>query len=204
MSWTQSPPDRPGAHRRTARRPRDRFFILSGCSGGGKSTLLDALAALGFPTVPEPGRRIVQGESDPQSPRLPWNDMAGFARAALACADADYRRATGHEGPVFFDRGLVDAAVALSDATGVPLHDTLGNRPCYARTVFLVPPWPEIHVRDDQRRHGFRTARAEYQRLSAAYPALGYRVIIVPRTTVARRVAFVLRHVARAIRDPAA
>ena len=39
-----------------------RFVILSGCSGGGKSTLLDALAERGFAVVPEPGRRIVAKE----------------------------------------------------------------------------------------------------------------------------------------------
>ena len=37
----------------------DRFIILSGCSGGGKSTLLAELARRGFATVEEPGRRIV-------------------------------------------------------------------------------------------------------------------------------------------------
>ena len=36
-----------------------RHVILSGCSGGGKSTLLADLAGRGFGTVSEPGRRIV-------------------------------------------------------------------------------------------------------------------------------------------------
>ena len=37
----------------------ERFVILSGCSGGGKSTLLDELARRGHAVVAEPGRRIV-------------------------------------------------------------------------------------------------------------------------------------------------
>ena len=41
----------------------NRFIILSGCSGGGKSTLLAELARRGFATVEEPGRRIVIEEN---------------------------------------------------------------------------------------------------------------------------------------------
>jgi predicted ATPase len=37
----------------------DRFVVISGCSGGGKSTLLAELARRGYRTVEEPGRRIV-------------------------------------------------------------------------------------------------------------------------------------------------
>ncbi|SEI08083.1 AAA domain-containing protein [Rhizobium tibeticum] len=37
-----------------------KFVILSGCSGGGKSTLLAELAKRGFAVAEEPGRRIVK------------------------------------------------------------------------------------------------------------------------------------------------
>ena len=40
----------------------DRFVIISGCSGGGKSTLLAELARRGYRVVEEPGRRIVAEE----------------------------------------------------------------------------------------------------------------------------------------------
>jgi RNase adaptor protein for sRNA GlmZ degradation len=36
----------------------DRFVVISGCSGGGKSALLEELGRQGYPTVEEPGRRI--------------------------------------------------------------------------------------------------------------------------------------------------
>jgi predicted ATPase len=40
----------------------DRFVVISGCSGGGKSTLLAELGRRGHSTVEEPGRRIVAQE----------------------------------------------------------------------------------------------------------------------------------------------
>jgi predicted ATPase len=37
----------------------DRFVVISGCSGGGKSTLLAELGRRGHTVIEEPGRRIV-------------------------------------------------------------------------------------------------------------------------------------------------
>ncbi|MEL6962475.1 MAG: AAA family ATPase, partial [Pseudomonadota bacterium] len=42
----------------------ENFVVISGCSGGGKSTLLEALKRLGHGVVEEPGRRIVQSERE--------------------------------------------------------------------------------------------------------------------------------------------
>jgi predicted ATPase len=40
----------------------NRFVVLSGCSGGGKSTLLIELGRRGYATEEEPGRRVVKEE----------------------------------------------------------------------------------------------------------------------------------------------
>jgi predicted ATPase len=169
-----------------------RFVVISGCSGGGKSTLLDALAARGFATVPEPGRRIVAEERAGDGSALPWVDLRAFARRAIAMARDDLLAAEARAGPVFFDRGLVDAALALEDAGGPRLEETLGPARAYASRVFLAPPWPEIYQKDDARQHGFREAEAEFHRLSEAYPRLGYAPCLLPKTSVEARVAFVL------------
>ncbi len=42
---------------------RDFFVVLSGCSGGGKSTLLAELGRRGFRTFAEPGRQIVKEQT---------------------------------------------------------------------------------------------------------------------------------------------
>ncbi|WP_182084086.1 AAA family ATPase [Aureimonas sp. ME7] len=171
-----------------------RHVVLSGCSGGGKSTLLAELERRGFRTVPEPGRRIVEEELLGTGAALPWIDLAAFARRALEIAAADRTREVGGAGWVFFDRGLVDAAVALAYATGLPAPDALAPYERYHARVFMTPPWPEIHVRDDARRHDLAEGRAEYDRLLIAYRALGYDVLILPKTSVGKRADFVLRH----------
>lgn len=169
-----------------------RLIAISGCSGGGKSSLLSALANRGFTTVEEPGRRIVREELAGDGAALPWRDPVAFARRALAMSLSDLDRVAEQSGPVFFDRGLIDAAAALvhlghsSELDGVALE----NR--YDRTVFLAPPWPEIHVTDEERRHDFQAAALEYDRLLRFYTELGYRTHLLPKKSTDRRVAFVI------------
>lgn len=50
---------------------------------------------------------------------------------------------------------------------------SLGSAHRYHQRVFMAPPWPEIYVMDAERQHGFEEAKAEYERLMIAFPALG-------------------------------
>ncbi|WP_375595752.1 AAA family ATPase [Algihabitans albus] len=169
-----------------------RFFLISGCSGGGKSTLLVELKKRGHCVIEEPGRRIVTEEQAGTGAALPWIDMASFARRAIAMARSDLSFAERQSGFVFFDRGLVDAAVALEHAAGVPYRRTLGRERHYAPTVFLAPPWPEIYVQDGDRRHDLTAAVEEFERLKAALVDLGYSICLLPKASVNQRAEFLL------------
>jgi len=172
----------------------DRFFVISGCSGGGKSTLIEALAARGYATIEEPGRRIVRAELAGAGLALPWRNLAAFADRAIALAKSDHRTAQTFEGPVFFDRSLIDAVAALEYATGASAAGLVGGFR-YNSRVFLAPPWPEIYISDSERPHDFAEAVAEYARLNAIYLRMGYTVIDVPKAAVAERVDFILAQI---------
>lgn len=180
----------------------ERFVVVSGCSGGGKSTLLEALAARGFTCVPEPGRRIVREEQKIGGDAQPWINPRAFAERAVAMARADLAEAAKTPGLIFFDRGLVDAAVALAHAGGPPAMETLGPVRAYAQTVFLAPPWPEIYQQDEARQHNFGAAEAEFQRLAAAYQKLGYVADLLPRASVDARLGFVLTTLKPQVAEP--
>jgi predicted ATPase len=170
----------------------DRFVVISGCSGGGKSTLLAELGRRGHAVVEEPGRRIVKEELESGGRALPWVDGPAFARRAVALALADRAAAEARRGRVLFDRGMVDAASSLQHMTGEPALEMLARPHPYHRRVFLTPPWPEIYGTDPERRHGLDAALEEYERLLKDYPALGYEVVVLPKITVVERADFVL------------
>jgi predicted ATPase len=178
-----------------SRMENHRFIVLSGCSGGGKSSLLEELRRRGYAVVLEPGRRIVQAEIESGGHALPWLDLEAFARRAMEVAIADLSSAAKLKGWVFFDRGLVDAAAALEYATGEAVPSQLSGR--YHSTVFLTPPWPEIFAADPERRHGFTEAVGEFERLQETYHHLGYNVLLLPRTSVQARADFVLARLAK-------
>lgn len=171
-----------------------RLVLISGCSGGGKSTLLAELAAHGFAVVGEPGRRVVKQELKRGSNALPWIDMPAFARRAFEMAREDYAVARSRPGWTFFDRGLVDAAAALQLATDEPIPEELIAANRYYEQVFLTPPWPEIYGTDPERRHGFADAVAEYDRLTKVFPNLGYEIVMIPKAETSDRVDFILKH----------
>ena len=168
-------------------------IVISGCSGGGKSTLLNELARLGFDVVAEPGRRIVAEESISGGSAFPWDDPEAFARRAVEMSRLDLDRISNTGDWVFFDRGLIDAAAALAHATGNPISDYLDNQRAYHKNVFLAPPWPDIYIQDEERQHGLDQAMVEYSRLLNVYPSLDYTIVLLPKTSVERRAEFILQ-----------
>lgn len=161
--------------------------MISGCSGGGKSTLLLELKRRGYSVVEEPGRRIIaEARLKGDESTFPWVDAGAFAKHALEMSAADFEAARGL---TFFDRGVVDAAVAVAATRG---DDPTGviTRLRYDR-VFLAPPWPEIYVNDEDRRHSLEKALSDYDRVRKAYQEAGYNPVILPHTTVEARADFV-------------
>ncbi|PWB83698.1 MAG: ATPase [Methylocystaceae bacterium] len=168
------------------------LVVISGCSGGGKSTLLAELKARGHAVVEEPGRRIIAEETARGGTALPWVDLAAFLHRAIEMALVDRTAAADHDGWVFFDRGLIDAASALEALTGEPALHRFCTEHRYHPRMFLAPPWPEIYATDADRKHGLDAAVTEYEHLAKTYPALGYEVLPLPKVSVTARADFVL------------
>lgn len=166
--------------------------ILSGCSGGGKTSLIEELARRGYATVPEPGLRIVKEERANGGNALPWIDPAAFAHRAVEMARYDLVIARSIDGPVFFDRGLIDAAAALEYATGTALPEAYDGCEALHTTAFLVPPWRENLHSSADRSGDFTEAVAEYERLLDTYSRLGFSIEVLPRIGVAQRADLVI------------
>jgi len=154
--------------------------------------LLAELARRGHSVVEEPGRRIIAEEMASGGSALPWVDLAAFAHRAIQLSLRDRIEAAQQQGWVFFDRGLVDAAVALEHVSGELVAEPLAHAHRYYRQVFLTPPWPEIFENDADRRHGMDAALEEYKRLARAFPCFGYEVVDLPKLPVHARANFLL------------
>ena len=176
----------------TARRCR--AVVITGCSGGGKSTLLTELGRRGYRVFAEAGRQIVREQDWIGGDALPWTAPAKFAELLLSRAMHQLISAAAEPGLAFFDRGVVEPLSGLARmGLPVPGHFIRAGEVCrYDETVFVAPPWPEIHHTDAERRHGLDEALAEYEPLLATYRRLGYRLVELPKIDVAARADFLL------------
>ncbi|AOK05042.1 AAA family ATPase [Burkholderia sp. AU28942] len=170
-----------------------RFFVVTGGPGSGKSSLVDALERGGFARSHEAGRGVIRDQMAIDGPALPWRDRAAFAELMLTWEMRSYHLAGAARGPVFFDRGVPDV-IGYLRLTGlpVPAHaEAAARRFRYHRRVFIAPPWPEIYAQDTERRQDFAEAVRTYEAMVDCYTAYGYRLIELPRASVKARVRFV-------------
>jgi predicted ATPase len=170
----------------------ERLVVVSGCSGGGKSSLLSEMARRGYQIMPEPGRQIVKEQAYIDGDGLPWENIPKFTELCVSRAMYFYNATKPSDKCVLFDRSMVDAVSSLA-RLGFPTPHYLRkalHRYRYARTVFLAPPWEALFASDRERRHSFSDAVAEYEGLLEAYPANGYAVELIPKAGVGERADF--------------
>jgi predicted ATPase len=173
----------------------DRFFVLTGGPGSGKTTLIEALRRAGFATSLEAGRGIIRDQSDIGGQALPWRDSALFAELMLSWEMRSYQAAREQTGrPVFFDRGVADTLGYLR-LSGLPVPEHIrvaADRFRYNPRVFVAPPWPEIFAQDEERRQTLDEVERTYDVLAGVYTELGYELIPLPLAPVEERLRFIL------------
>ncbi|TDN57342.1 AAA family ATPase [Halothiobacillus neapolitanus] len=166
-----------------------RFHVITGASGGGKSTLVAALKDLGYSTVPEAALAIMREQLECNGKILPSVDRTAFMEAVLARSIRDYETAQSLNGPVFFDRGIPEWVRYLGASAEPSAVAATSLR--YASTIFVAEPWPDIYVCDHYRQHGFERAARSYETTISAYIGAGYKTCVLPKASVQERVEFI-------------
>jgi predicted ATPase len=175
-------------------RKHDQFVVLSGCSGGGKSSLLAELGRRGYAIYEEPGRQVVKEQLLIGGDALPWGNLDLFLELTISRSIHHLVEAARSGTIAFFDRGIIDQVNGYrARGMEIPKH-LLGavEHFRYRETVFVVPPWREIFANDAERRHSFDESVAAYEALVETYKYFGYRPLIVPKADMATRADFVL------------
>ena len=171
----------------------ERFHIVTGGPGSGKTSVIEALAAQGFPHMPEAGRAIIEDQVDIGGLALPWSDRSAFADLMLGWEMRSWREAQAVDGPVLFDRGIPDV-VGYLRLSGLPVPDATmraARMRRYARRVFIAPHWPAIFAQDAQRKQTAAEAEATHHAMVAVYTEFGYELVPLPLASVAERADFI-------------
>jgi len=174
----------------------ERFYIVTGGPGSGKTSLLEALRSRGYSCSVEAGRGIIQDQVSIAGRALPWEDRPLFAELMLSWEMRSYRIAEASNGPVFFDRGVPDVLGYLR-LIGVPVPEHIRKATQefrYNSTVFITPPWREIFRQDHERKQDFNEAIRTYEAMVVTYTELDYRLVEIPSAPIEARVDFIVEH----------
>ncbi|MGU3575685.1 AAA family ATPase [Brucellaceae bacterium C25G] len=168
--------------------------VLTGGPGAGKTSLTLELQKHGYQCSEEAGRGIIQSQNIIKGPFLPWLDPAGFAEQMLGWEMRSWHMAEHTKKHVFFDRGIPDIIGYLRlNNLPIPTHIlNAAQQYRYNKTVFILPPWPEIYKQDEERKQTFNIAISTYEAMIKAYHEFNYEIIEVPRDCIENRAAFIL------------
>lgn len=173
------------------------LFVLTGGPGGGKTTLLDALAEHDYRVMPESARSIIKERLATGLPPRP--DPISFAQEILSSDIGKHQSVAACERATFFDRGVLDALYMLnkeSVLTQADIANAIEAFP-YNPVVFLLPPWEEIYGTDAERDQTFKESLKVFEGMKSWYSQWGYQALEVPRDTIDERVKFVLQYINR-------
>jgi predicted ATPase len=171
-------------------------IVITGGPGAGKTTLLLALQTRGYTIVGDTARTIIQDRR--RRGLSPRPDPYAFAQEALRTDIENFVHHSASQGPVFFERGVLDALCMLDQVT--PLNESeLGlwlSKYQYFPKVFLLPPWKEIYANDAERNQTFEQSESVHRSAREWYRRCRYQVIEVPKASVTERCTYVLQALA--------
>ncbi|MCB0372743.1 MAG: ATP-binding protein [Muricauda sp.] len=175
--------------------------VITGAPGTGKTSIVNGLERKGFYCFHEIIRDMTskakqegQSEEHISNPLVFVEDALQFNKDLLHGRTAHYRASLQTNVPIsFFDRGIPDV-LAYMDFFDQSYGKEF-TEPCEVHRydmVFMVPPWKEIYVSDDERLESFEEAEDIHHALMNTYTQFGYNPIEVPKDAVHKRIDFIL------------
>src|SRR5690606_7852299 len=171
-------------------------IIITGGPGTGKSSIIKELEKRGYDCLHEVSREITAAAQREGVEQLFLAQPLLFSQKLLEARIEQYREAEAFQSDlVFIDRGLPDV-VAYMDYFGIAYPSEF-NTACEQHKyhhIFLLPPWEQIYLTDNERYESFDQAVEIYDHLKLSYLSFGYNPIEVLKDSVAARSEFILNN----------
>ncbi|WOD43747.1 ATP-binding protein [Hwangdonia lutea] len=169
-------------------------IVITGGPGTGKSSIINALADRGYLCFEEISRQVTLDAKKEGIDQLFLTNPLLFSELLLRGREQQYNDTKNlNTEVVFLDRGVPDV-LAYMDFIGdsYPPYFTEVCKDCYYDMVFILKPWQEIYVSDNERYESFEEALQIHEHLQNTYQSFQYKLIDVPFDIVEKRVDFIL------------
>lgn len=176
-------------------------IVITGAPGTGKTSAINGLKAIGYRCFHEIIRsmtakaKLEETRKAPVSNPLAFvDDPFKFNQLLLKGRLLQFKDAHKLDMSVFFDRGMPDVLAYMdyfNQAYGIEFTETCRNNKY--DLIFIMPPWEEIYISDNERLETFAEAELLHEHLIMSYKKFGYSPILVPKVTITERISFILK-----------
>ncbi|NVK53647.1 MAG: ATP-binding protein [Flavobacteriaceae bacterium] len=175
--------------------------VIIGGPGTGKSTLLNELSKRGYNCMPEISREVILAAQKKGIDQLFLTEPLLFSNLLLEGREKQYLEAQkSKDNLVFFDRGIPDIHAYLEFLKTDYPSCFLEKSSKYKYTeVFILPPWKEIYISDNERYESFEQAIAIYHQLKKTYKKIGYTIHTLPFGSVTERTDYLLNSITKSV-----
>lgn len=178
---------------------KTRKIVITGGPGTGKTSVIKALEEKGYDCLHEISRQITLEAQKKGISQLFLKEPLLFSELLLEGRIKQHEEAEKRASEVIFiDRGIPDV-VAYMDYFGneyPPVFKEVCTQYAYEK-IFVLPPWKEIYISDNERYETYEEAVSIHDHLVESYENSGYRPVEVPFGSVMERTAFILDHLSK-------
>jgi predicted ATPase len=170
------------------------IVVIIGGPGTGKTTIIEGLLAKGFCCYPEISREVTLEAKKQGIEQLFLENPLLFSELLLEGRKKQFHNAQKEpHNIVFLDRGIPDVLAYMHYiGDSYPAFFDQACRDHIYTKIFLLPPWEDIYISDNERYENFEQAKLIYNHLTETYQKYGYDLIEVPKGTVEDRISFIL------------
>ncbi|PIB27900.1 AAA family ATPase [Maribacter sp. 4G9] len=177
-------------------------IVITGAPGTGKTSVIKSLENSGYHCFHEIIRTMTLEAKKYQDPNVILSnpidfvdDSLSFNQTLLQGRLKHFKEAeTVEKELLFYDRGMPDVLAYMDyfgQAYDEAFKDTCKNNK-YDQ-VFILPPWEEIYVQDNERLESYPQAVDLHIHLEETYRSLEYDILEVPFGSISERLNFILK-----------
>ena len=170
-------------------------IVITGGPGTGKTSLINELERRNFECTPEISRQVTQMARKKGIDHFFLEDPLLFSKLLLEGREQQFIEAHKSASDlIFFDRGIPDVHAYMNHSgTKYPEIFLEKSKKYRYNHIFLLPPWKEIYITDDERYESYELSISIYNQLKFTYTALNYEIIEVPHDSIIVRADFILK-----------
>ena len=176
---------------------KKRKIVITGGPGTGKSSIIHKLEDNGENCLHEISRQVTLEAQKEGIAQLFLEKPLLFSEKLLEGRLAQFHEASDFDSDhIFIDRGLPDV-VAYMDYFDTDYPEVF-NKTCELHRydqIFILPPWKEIYISDNERYESYEEALKISSYLYSTYKRYGYEPIEVPKLSVEERTNFILNKI---------